>query len=36
MRTLFNGARKHKIRMRAVDISQIVLESIQSFQGGKE
>jgi heterodisulfide reductase subunit D len=30
MRTLYNGARKHKIRLRAVDISQIVLESVQN------
>jgi heterodisulfide reductase subunit D len=30
MRTLFNGARKNKIRVRAVDISQIVLESIEN------
>lgn len=27
MRTLFNGARKHKVRLRVADISQIVLES---------
>jgi heterodisulfide reductase subunit D len=30
MRTLFNGARKNKIRVRAMDISQIVLESVQN------
>jgi len=30
MRTLFNGARAHKIRLRVVDISQIVLESTQN------
>lgn len=30
MRTLFNGARKNKIRVRAVDISQIVLESVEN------
>ncbi len=30
MRTLFNGARANKIRVRAVDISQIVLESIEN------
>jgi heterodisulfide reductase subunit D len=29
MRTLFNGARKNRIRLRAVDISQIVLESVE-------
>ncbi len=28
MRTLFNGARKARIRIRAMDISQIVLESV--------
>ena len=32
MRTLFNGARKNKIRVRAVDISQIVLESVQNAE----
>ncbi len=32
MRTLFNGARKNKIRMRAMDISQIVLESVQNAE----
>jgi heterodisulfide reductase subunit D len=32
MRTLYNGARKSKIRIRAVDISQIVLESVQSAE----
>jgi heterodisulfide reductase subunit D len=32
MRTLFNGARTHKIRVRAMDISQIVLESIENAQ----
>ncbi len=31
MRTLFNGARKNKIRVRAIDISQIVLESIENL-----
>jgi predicted Fe-Mo cluster-binding NifX family protein len=30
MRTLFNGARQHKIRVRAVDISQIVLEAVEN------
>jgi Fe-S oxidoreductase len=30
MRTLFNGARKNRIRVRAVDISQIVLEAVES------
>jgi Fe-S oxidoreductase len=30
MRTLFNGARKNKIRLRAADISQIVLESVEN------
>ena len=30
MRTLFNGARKNKLRLRAVDISQIVLESMEN------
>ncbi|MFL7808690.1 MAG: (Fe-S)-binding protein, partial [Anaerolineae bacterium] len=30
MRTLFNGARKNRIRVRAVDISEIVLESVQN------
>jgi heterodisulfide reductase subunit D len=30
MRTLFNGARKNRIRIRAVDISEIVLESVQN------
>jgi Fe-S oxidoreductase len=30
MRTLYNGARKNKIRIRTVDISQIVLESVQN------
>ena len=30
MRTLFNGARKNKIRVRPVDISQIVLESVEN------
>ena len=30
MRTLFNGARKNKIRVRAVDVSQIVLESVEN------
>ncbi|MBN1582559.1 MAG: (Fe-S)-binding protein [Anaerolineae bacterium] len=30
MRTLFNGARKNKIRVRAIDLSQIVLESVQN------
>ena len=28
MRTLHNGARSHKIRVRAIDISQLVLESV--------
>jgi heterodisulfide reductase subunit D len=32
MRTLYNGARKSKIRIHAVDISQIVLESVQSAE----
>ena len=32
MRTLYNGARKNQIRVRAVDISQIVLESVQGTQ----
>jgi Fe-S oxidoreductase len=30
MRTLFNGARTNKIRVRAVDISQLVLDSVRS------
>jgi heterodisulfide reductase subunit D len=30
MRTLFSGARAHKIRMRVADISQIVLESVEN------
>ena len=30
MRTLFNGARKNKIRLRVADISQVVLESIEN------
>jgi len=30
MRTLFNGARKNRIRVRAADISEIVLESVQN------
>jgi len=33
MRTLVKGARKSKIRVRAVDISQIVLESIENAGG---
>jgi hypothetical protein len=33
MRTLFNGARKNRIRVRPVDLSQIVLESIESAGG---
>jgi hypothetical protein len=33
MRTLFNGARKNKIRVRAADISQLVLESVLSAEG---
>ena len=32
MRTLYNGARKNRIRVRAVDISQIVLDSVQNVQ----
>jgi Fe-S oxidoreductase len=32
MRTLFSGARKHKIRVRPIDISQLVLESVQAAQ----
>lgn len=30
MRTLYNGARKHKIRLPTMDISQLVLESVQN------
>ncbi|MBN1639688.1 MAG: (Fe-S)-binding protein [Anaerolineae bacterium] len=30
MRTLFNGARKYRIRIRAVDISQIVLDALEA------
>ena len=30
MRTLFNGARKNRIRVRPVDISEIVLESVEN------
>jgi heterodisulfide reductase subunit D len=30
MRTLFNGARKNRIRVRAVDISEIVLEAVEN------
>ena len=30
MRTFFNGARKNKIRIRAVDFTQLVLESIEN------
>jgi heterodisulfide reductase subunit D len=30
MRTLFNGARKNRIRIRAVDISQIVLDAVEA------
>lgn len=33
MRTLFNGARKNRIRVRALDLSQIVLESVESAGG---
>ena len=32
MRTLFAGARKHKIRVRPIDISQLVLESVQAAE----
>jgi Fe-S oxidoreductase len=32
MRTLFNGARKTKIRVRPLDISQIVLEAVENAQ----
>jgi heterodisulfide reductase subunit D len=32
MRTLFNGARKNKIRVRAADISEIVLESMENAE----
>jgi Fe-S oxidoreductase len=32
MRTLYNGARKHKIRVRAIDISQLVLESVEAVE----
>jgi len=32
MRTLFNSARKHKVRMRVMDISQIVLESLENSE----
>jgi Fe-S oxidoreductase len=32
MRTLFNGARKHKIRVRPIDISQLVLESVEAAE----
>jgi heterodisulfide reductase subunit D len=31
MRTLFNGARKAKIRVRPIDISQLVLESVSNL-----
>ena len=30
MRTFFSGARKNKIRIRAIDLTQLVLESIES------
>jgi heterodisulfide reductase subunit D len=30
MRTLFNGAKKNQIRVRAIDLSQIVLESVEN------
>ena len=30
MRTLFSGARAHKVRMRVADISQVVLESVEN------
>ena len=33
MRTLYNGARKNKIRLRVQDISQVVLESIETETG---
>ena len=32
MRTLYNGARSHKIRVRAIDISQLVLESVEAAE----
>jgi Fe-S oxidoreductase len=32
MRTFFNGARKNKIRIRAMDLTQLLLESIESGQ----
>ena len=30
MRTLFNGAKKNQIRLRAIDLSQVVLESVEN------
>ena len=30
MRTFFSGARKNKIRVRAIDLTQLVLESIEN------
>ena len=33
MRTLYNGARSHKIRVRPIDISQLVLESVEAADG---
>jgi heterodisulfide reductase subunit D len=30
MRTLFNGAKKNQIRVRAIDLSQVVLESVEN------
>ena len=36
MRTFFNGARKNKIRIRAMDLTQLVLESIEVGKAEKE
>lgn len=36
MRTFFNGARKNKIRIRAMDLTQLVLESIEVGMAEKE
>jgi heterodisulfide reductase subunit D len=33
MRTLYNGARSHRIRVRPIDISQLVLESVEAADG---
>jgi heterodisulfide reductase subunit D len=32
MRTLYNGARSHRIRVRPIDISQLVLESVEAAE----